>query len=272
MDWYHETFVATGRSAALWALVAFCVTFAVTRGVTRRIRAQTASSSAEQSRPPRRKALADIYIGGIHVHHQVWGILLVLVTGLLQFRYSPAPPWSEVLAALFGAGAALTLDEFAMWLYLDDVYWGQEGRKSIDAILLGGAIGTVLLIQATPVGPSADAGGSRALVVAYLGTVTAHLAMALVCFLKSKFATGLIGIVVPVVALVGALRLAKPGSVWARRRYHEQKLERAHRRFGTAYHARWNRVLDLVGGAPQAPTRPDEVQPRTDDKSQGPLT
>lgn len=91
MDWYHETFVATGRSAALWALVAFCVTFAVTRGVTRRIRAQTASSSAEQSRPPRRKALADIYIGGIHVHHQVWGILLVLVTGLLQFRYSPAP-------------------------------------------------------------------------------------------------------------------------------------------------------------------------------------
>ena len=98
-------------------------------------------------------------------------------------------------------------------------------------------------------------GGSRALLVAYLGTVTTHLAMALVCFLKSKFATGLIGIVVPVVALVGALRLAKPGSVWARRRYQEQ-LERANRRFGTAYHARWNRVLDLVGGA-QAPTRPD---------------
>ena len=97
--------------------------------MTRRIRAQKASSSAEQSRPPKRKALADIYIGGIHVHHQVWGILLVLVTGLLQFRYSPAPPWSEVLAALFGAGAALTLDEFAMWLYLDDVYWGRRAAS-----------------------------------------------------------------------------------------------------------------------------------------------
>lgn len=72
----------------------------------------------------------------MHVHHQVWGILLVLASGLLQFRYSPRSPWEEVLAALFGAGAALTLDEFALWFNLDDVYRTKTGRPSTDAILL----------------------------------------------------------------------------------------------------------------------------------------
>ena len=43
------------------------------------------------------------------------------VTGLLQFRYNPEAPWSEVFAALFGVGAALTLDEFALWLHRDDI-------------------------------------------------------------------------------------------------------------------------------------------------------
>jgi hypothetical protein len=269
MDWYQQTFVATGRSAALWALLAFFVTFAVTRGVTRRIRAKKASASAQKPPPQRRGGLSDIYIGGIHVHHQVWGILLVLLTGLLQFRYSPEPPWSEVLAALFGAGAALTLDEFAMWLYLDDVYWGEEGRKSIDAILLGGVLGTVLLLQASPVGPSTDVAGGQAVVWAYLGTVTFHLGTAVVCFLKSKFATGLIGIVVPLVALVGAIRLAKPRSVWARRRYDGPKLDRSGRRFGAAYRRRWDRVLDLVGGAPEA-APPDQRPVTTEDNRTGP--
>jgi hypothetical protein len=77
-----------------------------------------------------------VYIGGVHIHHQVWGILLVLITGLLEFRFRPHPPWQEVLAALFGAGAALMLDEFALSLYLKDVYWTKEGRKFIDAVML----------------------------------------------------------------------------------------------------------------------------------------
>lgn len=271
MDWYQQTFVATGRSAALWALVAFFVTFTVTRGVTRRIRAKKASATAQTSPPHGRGGLADVYVGGIHVHHQVWGILLVLLTGLLQFRYNPDPPWSEVLAALFGAGAALTLDEFAMWLYLDDVYWGEEGRKSIDAILLGGALGTVLLIQASPVVPTTGLSGGQAAVWAYLGTVTFHLATALVCFLKSKFTTGLIGIVVPLVAFVGAVRLAKPRSVWARRRYDQPKLDRSRRRFGAAYDRRWDRVLDLVGGAPHAAPPAERPVTTTEDHRQGPI-
>jgi hypothetical protein len=258
VEWYREYLTDTGRSEAAWALLAFFVTFAVTRGVTRRIRAKKAEppeppeaddgGSGETGDAGGQSGLSDIYIGGVHVHHQVWGILLVLVTGLLQFRYTLDGPWSDILAALFGVGAALTLDEFALWFHLDDVYWGPEGRKSVDAILLGGALGVVLLMQADPLGPRAELSDWYAL-LGYLGGLAFHLAMAVICFLKSKLATGLIGIVVPIVAFVGAVRLGKPGSVWAKRRYGDRKLTRSHRRFGTAYEHRWDRIRDLVGGS-----------------------
>ena len=269
MEWYREYLTDTGRSAAVWALLAFFVTFAVTRGITRRIRAKNAApppeggAAGEAGGPGDQGGLSDIYIGGVHVHHQVWGILLVLVSGMLQFRYSPESPWAEVLAALFGAGAALTLDEFALWFHLDDVYWGPEGRKSIDAILLGGALGVVLLMQASPLGERADITDWYAL-WGYLGGLAFHLATAAVCFLKSKLPTGLIGIVVPLVAFVGAVRLAKPSSVWARRRYGDRKLDRARRRFGAAYEHRWDRIRDLVGGSlhpAAADPRPDQATP-----------
>lgn len=251
MDWYREYLSDTGRSTALWALLGFFVTFAVTRGITRRIRtkqAAAAEASAESGQVADSGGLSDIYIGGVHVHHQVWGILLVLGAGLVQFRFSPESPWAEVLSATFGVGAALTLDEFALWFHLDDVYWGPEGRKSIDAIMLGGALGVLLLMQANPFAPSNDLSDLYA-IAGYLLGLAFHLAMAVICFLKSKLPTGLIGIVVPIVAFVGAVRLAKPGSVWARRRYGQRKLIRSQRRFGDAYHRRWNHVRDVVGGS-----------------------
>jgi hypothetical protein len=182
----------------------------------------------------------------VHVHHQVWGILLVLVTGLLQFLYRPGSPWAEVLAALFGAGAAMTLDEFALWFHLDDVYCGKAGRQSIDAISIGGALGAVLLLQASP-GPGSS---GRLAGWLYLGTVAVNLAVAGVCIVKGKLATGLIGIVVPTVAIVGAIRLAKPSSVWARRRYAGAEPRRAQRRFGPACQLRRGRRRDLLGGRP----------------------
>jgi hypothetical protein len=244
MDWYERVMLYSGRSAALWALIGFLVTFAVTRAVTRRIRTE----GAQQAREPRPGKLSDIYIGGVHVHHQVWGILLVLVVGLLEFRYNPDPPWSEILAGLFGVGAALTLDEFALWFHLDDVYWGEEGRKSIDAILVAAALGTVLLMQASPAGPDTAAGAAATW--SYLAGVALHLLTAVICILKGKLATGLIGIAVPIVATIGAIRLAKPSSVWARRRYGAEKLDRAQHRFGVSYQRRLDRMRDLIGGAP----------------------
>lgn len=77
-----------------------------------------------------------------------------------------------------------------------------------------------------------------------------NLALAGICIIKGKLATGLIGIVVPVLALVGAIRLGKPSSVWARRRYAGAKLDRAQQRFGAAYQLRRDRVRDLLGGRP----------------------
>jgi hypothetical protein len=169
-----------------------------------------------------------------------------------------------VLAALFGVGAALTLDEFALWFHLDDVYWGEEGRKSIDAILIGGALGAVLLMEASPVGSTQEEGVDTWL---YTVLVVFHLATAGVSFVKGKLATGLIGIVVPIVALVGAIRLAKPSSVWARRRYSEKKMNRSHQRFDDNYLRRRERLRDLIGGTVQddqdreTPVAPGPQQP-----------
>ena len=253
--WYQRVLVETGRAPAVWMLLGFLITFAVTRGITRRIHAKAAQGEEEEQQPAApRRGLSDIYIGGVHIHHQVWGILLVLATGLLEFRYHPQAPWAEVLAALFGAGAALTLDEFALWFNLHDVYWTKTGRKSIDAVLIAGALGAVLLMQASPVG---TAGGSGPLAITlYLLTVAFNLAVAMICIIKGKLATGLIGIVIPVVATVGAIRLAKPSSVWARRRYSGAKLSRAEHRFGAAYQLRRDRLRDLLGGRPD-PARGD---------------
>src|SRR5262249_32492920 len=83
---------------------------------------------------------------GLHLHHLVWGIVLLLLSGFLQFAIDPASPWGEILAALFGIGAGLTLDEFALWIHLEDVYWAQEGRASVDAVIVATVIGGLVLL------------------------------------------------------------------------------------------------------------------------------
>ena len=87
----------------------------------------------------------DIYIHGRHIHHLVWGIFILLIVGygwLLDAGGGSTPRSvmiSRLLSVLYGAGAALTLDEFALWLNLEDVYWSPQGRASIDAVILFGA-------------------------------------------------------------------------------------------------------------------------------------
>ena len=270
MGWYERELVGTGRAGAFWTLLGFLVTFAIVRGITRRIRAKGANVSAapadqpdaeDTSTPAKRSGLGDIYIGGVHVHHQLWGILLVLVCGLLEFRYSPQSPWLEVLAVLFGAGAALILDEFALLFYMSDVYWGQDGRKSIDAIMIGAALALLLLTQASPFGTEDGVTSGWE----YLAVVVVHVVTAVICLAKGKLATGVIGIVVPFVALVGAVRLAKPESPWARRRYSERprKAARAEHRFDADYERRHNRISDFLGGRPDPAARSGTVDEST---------
>jgi hypothetical protein len=87
-----------------------------------------------------------VTMGGRHVHHLVWGILLLLATGYAQLAEVGQGDtqisifWGRLLALSYGVGAALTLDEFALWLNLDAMaYWSKQGRESIDAVVLFGA-------------------------------------------------------------------------------------------------------------------------------------
>jgi hypothetical protein len=242
-DWYDSLVLSSGRSASLWMMIGFLITYAVTRRITRKIRARSTSDVVVEESGP----IKDIHIGGVHVHHQVWGILLVLVTGLLEFRFQPASPWVEILAALFGIGAALALDEFALWLHLEDVYWSDEGRKSIDAVMVAVVLGVALLIGATPGGAASTSAQVQA------GWVTAvfvliHIGYVVLCLLKGKIVTGLVGFFIPILALVGSIRLAKPESFWAKRWYGERKLERAAAR-NVVFDNRRERLRDRFGGA-----------------------
>jgi hypothetical protein len=146
-------------------------------------------------------------------------------------------------------GASLTLDEFALWLHMDDVYWSPQGRKSIDAVFIAILITGLLLVGFTPL----DLSGARHELLAYLAAgFLINLILSVTCLFKGKPVLGLVGLLVPSIAFIGALRLAKPGSQWAAWRYSAAsgKRERAERRFGPAYEARWNRIRDLIGGAP----------------------
>jgi len=88
-----------------------------------------------------------VEMGGRHIHHLVWGILLLLITGYAEIAEvgTGATPmslfWGRLLAMAYGIGTALTLDEFALWLNLDAAaYWSRQGRESIDAVVLFGAL------------------------------------------------------------------------------------------------------------------------------------
>lgn len=88
-----------------------------------------------------------VVVRGHHIHHLVWGILILLFVGygwLLDLGRSHSPLsifFSRLMAVSYGAGAALTLDEFALWLNLEpDAYWSRQGRISIDAVILFGGV------------------------------------------------------------------------------------------------------------------------------------
>jgi hypothetical protein len=87
-----------------------------------------------------------VILGGRHIHHLVWGILILLGVGYAWLAEAGSGDTlkdifvSRLLAILYGVGAALTLDEFALWLNLSDVYWSPQGRESIDAVVLFGAL------------------------------------------------------------------------------------------------------------------------------------
>jgi hypothetical protein len=197
--------------------------------------------------------------GGLHVHHLVWGICTVLLTGFLGFALQPDSPWLEILAALFGIGTGLTLDEFALWLRLQDVYWAKEGRESVDAVIVATIIGGMFVIGISPW--DVDKTGST---LTFVGLGAFHVLYVGLCAMKGKVLLALSGLFIPLIALVGAVRLAKPGSPWARRRYREGtgKLARAQARYQREVRRR-GRFFDLIAGAPSQPDPPPAPEPQS---------
>jgi hypothetical protein len=222
--------------ALLCLLGAFVVTFLVARHVTSRIRVGLGR-------------FADLVVGTLHFHHVVWGVALVLVAGTSEFAFRPTWPLTALPAVAFGVGAALMLDEFALVVYMRDVYWSEEGRRSIEAVVVMTIVLGMLVQFLTP---THRPHWNTAVMIAL---ITADVLLMAICLAKGKVFTGLLGIFVPYVLIVGAVRLARPNTLWARLFYRSRfnKLRRACARFKpNRRHERGRqRVLEAIGLALQ---------------------
>jgi hypothetical protein len=189
--------------------------------------------------------------GGLHVHHLVFGIFLMLIGGTLGFALTDDAPWVQLSAVAFGIGAGLTFDEYALWLHLEDVYWAEEGRSSVDASVIAIIFVGMVLVGAVPVGVDS---GSAGVVIASLIIAAIEISFSVIAFLKRRFAHGYVGLFIWPLALWGAARLAKPDSPWAKRFYGERnpaKQARAEDRYRDRRIDRVKeRFRDLVGGRP----------------------
>jgi hypothetical protein len=230
-----QIYIDGDKTVAFVILVSFLITFACTRFYTRMARVRGWGSASA---------------GDVHVHHLVVGIFFSLGAGWAGLALNPGSPWIDILGVFFGVGAALTLDEFALWLHLKDVYWTKEGRASIDAVIVAASLGSIVVLGMTPAGVSKSASADVLAISIALAVVGS-----LVSILKGKFYMGMIGIFIPVIAVIGALRLARPQSYWARKRYikNERKMAKATGR-EVKRQARKLRVRDFLGGAPHLDT------------------
>lgn len=217
---YQTHIEAAGKEYHFLILVAFLLSWGFIRTSAHMIRAQVSwwPGTVETK-------------GGTHIHHLVWGILLLLTTGYLGLSFDLGTPWIELVAIGFGIGMGLTLDEFALWLNLQDVYWSAKGRQSIDAVVV-----TTCLLLITLLGLQfwidvheavmvlLGIGGERLdgseTTLFLLPWQLFGVAFGIVCMLKGKLLMGIVGVFVPLVGLVGAVRPAKPGSRWQRWRAH----------------------------------------------------
>jgi lysyl-tRNA synthetase class 2 len=237
-----------GKQALFLLLVGFITTFLFIRLSVRMIRAGV------------RWWPGNITSGDVHIHHVVFGTVFMLVSGVLAF--APAgwrSPWWDILGALFGIGAALVLDEFALILHLDDVYWSEKGRTSIDAVVLAAAITLLLVLGALPFGLDGEGQPAQGR-WSYVTTVLLNGSLVLIALLKRRVWLGVLGLLLPPLALFAAVRLGKPDSPWARWCYRpgSRRLARAVRRT-RRQELRWERLkfalFDAIAG------RPDPVEP-----------
>jgi hypothetical protein len=211
-DVFVRRVLETGRLPLFCFFVAFTVTFVVTRVNVRLIRADV------------RWWFKNVKLGDLHIHHVVFGVVLMLVGGVISFAIPEGyDGLYAVAASVFGIGSALVLDEFALILHLRDVYWAEEGRASVDAVFVAIGLTGLLLLGVRPVGFAGadDSGAGLPLnpfipASVYVVSLVINLSLAVVTLLKGKIWTGLLGLFVPLFLYVGAVRVARPDSPWAR--------------------------------------------------------
>lgn len=236
---YSTLIAEDGKAGLFWLLLGFLVAFATVRLIVRGIRRGA-------------RWAGDVTVGDVHVHHVVPGVVLMVVSGILGFATTPPTPWLEMLSAAFGVGAALTMDEFALLLRMDDVYWAKEGRRSLDAVVLVTTLLLLLLLGVVPLrSDGIDSGAAVGGRVAGTITIAVNLALTTITIGKGKVLTALLGVFLPPLSLVGAVRLARPSSPWARWRYGRDpgRLALSETRL-TAVERRRDRIYDLIGGTP----------------------
>ncbi|MGW0394156.1 hypothetical protein ACWDYJ_25380 [Streptomyces sp. NPDC003042] len=245
--WWYRNIIEPGKLPLLLALLSFVMSFLVTRVITRMIRAG-------------KGPFKNVTPGGIHVHHVVPGVILVIIGGFGAVGSGGHTFGAGLSAVIFGLGAGLVLDEFALILHLDDVYWSEQGRTSVEIVVLTAALVALVLGGFLPFGVNeltAEERQSRGLVA--MNTAT-NFFLALIALWKGKPRTAIFGTIVPLVALIGAIRLARPGSPYAKRFYAKRPHARARAGLRAFHHdRRWasprRRFENFIGGTPDDPDR-----------------
>ncbi len=226
-------FGLAGREPLLLLLGASLLTFVVTRVYTRGARVHNWRSSR---------------VGDVHVHHMVVGNVLTLTSGMFEIAFQPGDIGVDLLAVLFGIGAAFVLDEFALTVHLRDVYWTPEGRHSIEVSIIWTLLGLMLLAGISPFGIHDQTEIPR--LIGFV-VVAASIVLSVIICLKGKLILALISIFVPPVGVVAAYRLARPGSIWSQLFYGERRRALAVARFdpkNSRNEAFRHHFADLLGG------------------------
>ena len=240
-DWLEQDVLDAGKWPLMLCFLAFVLTFLLTRVITRLIRAG-------------RGPFSDVVTpSGTHIHHSVPGLILLVIGAFVAVANAGADGWFAIAAVMVGAGVSLVLDEFALILHLEDVYWAEEGRLSVNLVSLTAAYLGLAVTGLSPIGVDDGGDGELAARVSATAFVALHAALVLVCVAKGKYRLAVVALPLPMVAIAGAVRMARPGSLWARRFYTPARVDAATRR-ATRFDGRWRPVMDrwdsLVGGVP----------------------
>ena len=236
--------VEPGRECAFLLLLAFLISFLFIRTSARLIRDPNVTWWP-----------GNVETGGLHIHHLVWGISLMMLSGFTAFVSDLYAPWWQITAIGFGIGVGLTLDEFALWLRLDDVYWSDQGRESIDAVVVAALLAGLVVLGIQPF--DLDEASS---IVGTIAVATIVVVLSAIAFAKGRIMLGAVSFFIPAVGLYAALRLAKPNSPWARKRYtgpRAHRLEQAHERYEPTRRGEviGTRLKNAIGGTPSEPEK-----------------